>query len=238
MNTTPGRKGLISYDGLPISSGGAHGLGRLKPAQAWQALQRFLAACTTASEPNRVSLTINQTPDVEPAALESLIASAQSTLKLQTGQRQECGELGVSYDWDLPDAQAGAAVEWLAAAKPVHNRLGGTARVSLNYRFCLKSADGSELPFQTNKDYLGQKYDGYGTGLGESGCRLTLSARSALSILMFLPFEEPGAELWNYVGFLEEHLPMKLSNSHWKHWKLTKKGDNYISRRVSPQALL
>jgi hypothetical protein len=39
------RPALIVYDGLPVSSGGAHGLGRRGPADVWAQLSRFLHEC-------------------------------------------------------------------------------------------------------------------------------------------------------------------------------------------------
>ena len=68
----------------------------------------------------------------------------------------------------------------------------GPAKVALDFQFRLKSPSGVELPFQRSADYLGQIYDGYGILLGESGCRLTFAARSALSLVMFTALPPTG----------------------------------------------
>jgi hypothetical protein len=231
---------LISYDGLPISSGGAHSLGRLRVRPAWKAFQRFLSTCTTATEPSRVSITINETPDVDPDMIKKLRSSAIKMLEVpgRPQQRQDFGENGQALSWNLPAKLADTAIEWLSAAEPLAPTwLGGPAKVELDYQFRLKSARGAELPFQGSDDYLGQIYDGYGILLGESGCRLTVAARCALSLVLFLPFEEPDEALWKYASYLQENMLMKFSTKQWKHWKLTKKGDAYLSHRIAPPPL-
>lgn len=179
VKTMTARKGLISYDGLPISSGGARGLGRLRSHAAWKAFQRFLSICTTAREPTRVAITINILPDVDPANIKNLRDSAKVMLGIRSrpNQCQDFGEKGASSSWDVPSTSADAAVDWLAAAEPLAaNWLGGPAKVAIDYEFRVKSAGGEVLSFQRSKDYLGQIYDGYGILLGESGCRLTLAS--------------------------------------------------------------
>lgn len=234
------RSGLISYDGLPISSGGAHGLGRLRPSMAWKAFQGFLSTCTTATEPKRVSITINETPDVDPESSQRLRDSAKKMLGVsgRPHRRQDFGDKGRACSWNLSAALADTAVEWLSAAEPLSaNWLGGPAKVALDYQFRLKSPNGTELRFQRSDDYLGQIYNGYGILLGESGCRLTVAARCALSLVLFIPFEEPDDEFWEYVAFLQENLLMRFSSKHWKHWKLTKKGNVYTSRHIVPPSV-
>jgi hypothetical protein len=230
------RNGLISYDGLPISSGGAHSLGRLRPRAAWQAFQRFLSTCTTATKPQRVLITIRELSEADPAMAKRLRDSAKAMLGIpaRPSQHQDLGEKGASLTWQVAPALADAAVEWLAASGPLQDDwIGGPANVELDYQFRLKSAGGKELPFQSSEDYLGQEYNGYGVLLGESGCRLTLAARPALSLVLFLPFEEPDANLWKYVSFLQKHMLMKFSKPHWKHWKLAKNGRVFVSRRIA-----
>jgi hypothetical protein len=126
-----------------------------------------------------------------------------------------------------------AAVDWLSAAEPLAQTwLGGPATVQLDFQFRLRSPDGAELPYQRNEDYFGQIYSGYGIVIGESVSRLRLSARSSMSVVMFLPFEEPNDEFQEYARFLQRNFPVKFSKHHWKHWNLTKKGTAYTGRRM------
>src|SRR5262249_55234294 len=159
------------------------------------------------TEPERVSIAVHETPDVDAEIIKGLRDSAKKMLGVpgRPHQRQDFREKGQTFSWTLGAGQAEAAIEWLAAAAALpSNWLGGAGKVAIDYRFRLKSARGAELPFQRKEDYLGQIYNGYGILLGESGCRLTVSARCALSLVLFLPFEEPGAALWEYASFVQE----------------------------------
>lgn len=236
------RAGLVSYDGLPIASGGGHGLGRLTAQQAWEATSRFIRGCTTASLPSRLSLSINSVEDTEPGLSDRLRESAVAALGLHPSPHDRRGYgnvVGSTLLWHLSPDQVAAAVGWRESLGPLRpDWLGGPALVSMDFRIRFRKAeDGEELPFQGSASYLGQAYDGYGVVLGESGCRLNLGARSTLSVLFFLPFEDLGPEAWEYVAFLQERLPFRMSPKHWKHWRLTKKRTSYVGHKISRPVL-
>lgn len=234
------RKGLVSYDGLPISSGGAHGLRNAGPLEAWNSLQSFLSDCTTASGPTQVSLHINDLPEVDRTTLARLNATLRAQLEsyLEFESRDELGDRGATDCWTVAPAGAEAAVRWLDAAGPLEdNWLAGPASLMICFEFRFKGSTGVELPFQSNDYYLGQAYNGYGLMLGNSVCQLTLSASSKLSLVIFLPFEEPDIECMEFATFLRHHSPIEFSELHWKHWKLNKKGDRYVGRRIGSPLL-
>jgi hypothetical protein len=236
------RTGLVSYDGLPVASGGGHGLGRLTPQHAWDATRSFLGGCTTAALPSKLTLAINSVEDAEPGLSDRLRESAVATLGLHPSPHDRRGYgavTGSTLLWRLSPEQIVAAVAWRESLGPLRaDWLGGPALLSMDFAFRFRTATGDgELPFQGAPFYREQPYDGYGVLLGESGCRLNLGARSTLSVLFFLPFEDVGSELWEYVAFLEAKLPFKISPKHWKHWRLTKKGTSYVGRRVKRPSL-
>ncbi|MBW3589956.1 MAG: hypothetical protein KY429_11105, partial [Actinobacteria bacterium] len=49
------RSAVITYDGLPISSGGAHSLGKRPPGEVWPDLLTFLSTCTDFKLPDQVN---------------------------------------------------------------------------------------------------------------------------------------------------------------------------------------
>ena len=235
------RTGLIAYDGLPVASGGGHGLGRLDTQQAWVATLGFLRVCTTAVGPRHLTLSLNSVEDTEPTLIHRLTESAVAALGLYPSphSRREYGSGGASLIWNLSLEDASAAVAWRQSLGPLEaNWLGGPVLLVIDFAFRFRAgADGPELPYQGGACYLGQAYDGYGALLGESVCRLSLSSRNTLSVLFFLPFEAPGPELWQYVAFLQSRLPFRFSAKHWKHWQLTKKGTAYVGRRIKSPVL-
>ena len=232
------RAGLISYDGLPVSSGGGHGLGRLRPSPAWTAVQHFMTPCTAASTPSALTVAIHPAPSVDPAVVTHLKESARLMLAVgATPDRHvDSQEYGSSLYWELPVSKVDDAILWLeAAGKQPPHWLGGPAEVSVDYdalRFCAVESH-TELPYQGSSHYLEQAYDGYGTLLGESSCRLRLTTnKCSLSLILFLPFEQPDETLWAYVAHLQSHLPMPLSAKHWSNWKLTRKRNAYLKTRI------
>jgi hypothetical protein len=214
----PTRRGLISYDGLPVSSGGGHGLGRLRVREAWNAAQRFFSACTTATEPHHVLIGINDLAEVDPVTTAQLrdAAIAKLGVSRRSDHQQDYGDKGVTQLWELRPALVTSPVDWLSAAEPLAPTwLGGPATVQLDFQFRLRSADGAEIPYQRSEDYFSQIYSGYGIVMGESVSRLRLSARSSISIVMFIPFEEPNDEFQEYARFLQGYFPVRFSKHHW-----------------------
>ncbi len=233
------RVGLISYDGLPISGGGGHGMGRLDTEKAWLATTDFLRTCTTTVIPRTVTLALNSTEGSDPGLIDRLRESAVVALGLHPSphdRRDYGGVQGTSLMWHVPPEDAAVAVAWRQSqGRLPDNWLGGSALLSLDFKCRLRCPDNDEeLPFQDASSYLGLQYDGHGTSLGESRCRLTLSSRNTLSLVLFLPFESPHEELWHYVAFLQARLPFSFSSKHWKHWRLTKAGTSYVGRKIVP----
>jgi hypothetical protein len=235
------RRGLISYDGLPVSSGGSHGLGRIGPRAAFDAVERFLGTCTKTTAPRRATITVRFEDHTQPALIAALHASAASQLGVRLADVNQNTYGGTMVqDWPVSTKRAADTLEWLAGAKGLPKTpQGDAASVTLDYHVRLKAMKGgAELGFQKPDCYLRQAYDGYGVTLGRSGCRIVLGeSRSSMSTILFLPFEEPGPELWQYARFLQTHLPFKFSHKHWKHWRLTKKGNSYVGRRIDASGL-
>jgi len=232
------RTGLVSYDGLPVSSGGGHGMGVTRPLKAWVAFQNFLAACTMASTPTATTVAIHPTPTVDPRVIDTLKESGRFLLGLSASpdRSDDWQNSGSSQSWQIANSKAAQAINWLElAGRQQKHWLGGPAEVSLDFvGLRLRSLDGqSEVPFQGGDNYLNQSYNGYGVILGESRCRLRLMTnRCTLSMILFLPFERPDQDLWEYVGFLQSQLPISLSQLHWSNWLLVKKGTAYLNRRL------
>lgn len=236
------RRGLISYDGLPIASGGGHGLGRIGARAAFDAVERFLAACTKTTAPVRVTITVRFEDHTQPTLIAALHASAASQLGVRLDEVDQNMYGGTMVQrWPVSTKRAADTLEWLAGAKGLPKTpLGDAASVALDYDLRLKAMKGSAaLPFQKPDNYCCQAYDGYGVKLGRSGCRIVLGeSRSSMSAILFLPFEEPGPELWQYARFLQSHLPFRFSHKHWKHWRLTRKGNSYVGRHIEAPDLL
>src|SRR5215470_20215672 len=63
-------RGLITYDGLPISAGGAHRIRKKDRAAIWESMRQFLHSFTTNEEPDEVRLLLHEGPRVDEAFFE------------------------------------------------------------------------------------------------------------------------------------------------------------------------
>ena len=131
------REGLISYDGLPISSGGGHGLGRLSPEKAWLATSTFLSVCTTGVQVRRATLAINSVEGSDPASTEQLCESAVAAIGIHPSphERQNYGGVpGSSSTWRLSSETLPAAVAWRESLGALpSNWLGGPAVLRVDF---------------------------------------------------------------------------------------------------------
>ncbi|MEB4613573.1 hypothetical protein [Leucobacter sp. M11] len=218
---------IVTYDGLPASAGGAHGLRGRDPRAAAERVDAFLTACFRVDDP--------QDPVLRLRAGER--DSAQDTAAIAAAVRGRFGEPRVSADaaaeWLIPDTPQGLGDALTLIAAAVRAEHSGLDLV--------RTWSGRLLDPQTRRPYAGisaadfgdYAVDGSGRLLGESGVRATIgSGRSSISLWLNLPGDErfrPG------VKHLAEHLPITLSPHHWRRWQATRDGLDYrFFREPSP----
>lgn len=234
MNT-PCRSGVILYDGLPIGSGGGHGLGRLTPTRAYSAAEGFFESLTTTPKPSSIEVGVHFGPSVEPSKSYELEKSLTAVFSLsgQPFQRRSHGPNETAHSWSIAPGRAAEVAEWIESANLDSSHwLGGAAYASLTYAFALRAGPrGEVLEFQDRRFY-GEQELGYGIFLGESRAHVRFTSKCSFSVQLFFPFEEPSPDFWSYVATVERALPFKFSAKHWSHWRLNKQGLAYYSRRL------
>lgn len=209
----------VTYVGLPVSSGGAHSLGRMSRRLAHQRTMDFLETCTRPVTPIEYSFTLHEVPDLEP----------QPDLEAEVARRfGEGGQVAVPSerihdaldlldDVDPQPAKWGMAPLWLQA----------TARFQI-----VDPDTGHVLPGQDPARFAAKEYE-WGVALGTSGLRLSLENHARLAIELCIPNADP--ELIQRIApWLQEHLPCKLSSKHWRTWVPTKAGSFRAGRLVMP----
>ena len=220
----------VVYDGLPISSGGAHRLGRLSASAALAAWRRFLET-RTAVERSRAYFDFPQTPDlrVEPKTV-SLIERTfgKSPMRLTTRLLRQ-----PPTSIDVPLHRFDEAADLLDSLAPLPTNEWGMAPVWLWFTadFKVRSMDGGIVPGQDSARF-GAFQTPSGIFLGQSSARLILQAHAALGLTLCLP-EASDDELRQIVPWLEAELPMRLSKKQWTRWTLTKSRHSYRGRKLS-----
>lgn len=216
---------VVTYDGLPAASGGAHALRVKRPRPAWQAVQSFAHACVDpVADP---TLTLHLWKGGPPDVSESLREFASTNLGGPRTQSRTSTEWRVRVD--AVDGVLGALEDAGATAVTEH----GHPLASLVW-----DAEVRILDSQTREPYEGVcpeafgrfAVDGYGRLLGASGMRASIgTTASSLSLWFSLPGDE---RLADAVRHLQQHLPVRMSAKHWRRWRLTRDRSSYRSTKI------
>jgi hypothetical protein len=217
----------VTYDGLPISSGGAHSLGRMSRREAFDRTSQFLATRTEVVDRIDSYFVANDVPDL------GRVRQLEHELERRFGTRRgflqpKPGRIDVESDriWD--------ALDYLDEIDPQPTNRWGMAPIwfwmSAKVRI-LDPTTGRPLPGQDPGQYGGVWYAA-GVPLGTSDVRLILHNTAQLGInLCITKTDEPA--LGKIVPWLQQALPCKLSTRHWLGWSATKTG-SFRGRRYDP----
>lgn len=208
----------VVYDGLPISSGGAHGLGRISVRRAHSSWATFLetygsdvAESCYFDFPNTPELTAE--PDVRSAVAEAFPAS---------GRKHE-----------VPSDRVREALDLMTALEPQPTNPWGMAPVWLCFsaEFVLRRPTGGVWPDQ-ERERFGFFETPTGVRLGRCVANLNIEAKRSMGLLLSVPnvTDEEAAEL---AQWLQADLPFRLSAKHWSRWTLTKNGRTYRGRKIA-----
>ena len=211
----------VAYDGLPISSGGAHGLGRISARDALDAWQHFVHTCAL-PKVTQCRFILPHTPelDVGPA----VAALIQSRFP------------GGGSSFPVPLARLDEAVDLLESIEPQPTNQWGMAPVWFGVQadLLLMAPHGSEPWPCQNRALFGGFETPAGVQLGTSSTRLYLQAKRSMGLTLSLP-EASDGDLAEFIPWLQGNLPFRLSIKHWTRWTLTKNGRTYRGRRIAPR---
>jgi hypothetical protein len=212
----------ITYIGLPISSGGAHSLGRMSRRVADERTVSFLRTCTQPEGSIAYSFDVHDVPDLPPVPrLErELKRRFGRNLAIQADRVDEALEFLDEID-PQPTNQWGMAPIWFTAASKFQ---------------ILDPATRHPLPGQDPKRFKGVEYE-WGVPLGTSGLRLMLHNHATIAIELCLPYPDD-AVLRAVVPWLQRHLPCKLSPKQWRAWTPTKTESFKVRRIPAPDTVL
>lgn len=226
------RQGLITYEGLPIASGGAHALSGRGFAAGWAEVDRFLKKCTDFKRPDEILLELLEGPGLPAEWTEPL---SQAFAERYSAARSRRVGRAVGHQWPIADDGLLALLQYLDGVGPLPRSSVPPVAVyaTARFRFVGRSS-GKPLVFQDPALYLNQDagFAGHRLRLGSSMACARISGRSTLSVFFSLPFAEPSKEFVRYAGFLAAHAPFTISPKHWKLWSLNKSGDRYTARKI------
>ncbi len=229
------RSAIIVYDGLPISSGGAHHITNRNPLVVWAKLSEFLRVCTTKINYQYVELWFKDGP-AAPLAKNKTRLSASRYFGHPKRRPLISGAKGTLINintWNLTSTDIPRALDWLSQQEnPLDDY--GMATTGLGMLIFFKLVDprsGIELPFQGGEHYSHQ--NGFRSPLGISSINPRLASKSTCGIELSLPYEDVNEELNEIIAAYQKFLPFKLSLKHWSRFKVNKAGTHYYARKIN-----
>lgn len=204
----------FTYVGLPIGSGGAHGLGRMSHAKAYAVTEQFIEKCTTVTQRDEPLLKLQQVPELD--VPESITTAVREVFGGPSGGRTSA-ERGIRFLEEIapqPTNAWGMAPVWLFSQ----------ATVQIN-----DPATGAPLSGQDPAAFNGVEYV-WSVPLGRSHVRLILNNRASLAVELCVPNSDPNV-LRRVVPWLQENLPFRFSAKHWRAWIPTNSG-TFVARKM------
>jgi hypothetical protein len=225
------RSGAITYDGLPISSGGAHKLRTRGFSDALLVLQSFVTAVSLDPRPKDCVVEVLAGDDVPASFTSGVIAHCDAQFIKCT--RRRIGDYS-SSQWTVDPESLPAIVDTLEQRRPIPKAGYAGYAAAIHVRWNIVLADGlrQPIPYQGKEHYLGFAC-GFQRYLGESAVYARISEATTANVFLALPYEAVTSEARRLAEKIQSHFPARLSSNHWKIWRLTKKGDGYVGRSVS-----
>lgn len=225
------RSGAITYDGLPTSSGGAHKLRARGFTDALIAVQSFVTAVSLDPRPKDCVVEVLAGDDVPASFTSGVIAHCDAHF-IQC-RRRRVGEYSSSR-WAVDPKSLPEMIDTLEQLRPIPKAgcAGYAAAIHVTWHIVLADGLRQPIPYQGKQHYLGFEC-GFQRFLGESVVYARISEATTANLFLALPYESVTIEARRMAEKIQSHFPARLSSNHWKIWRLTKKGDGYIGRRVS-----
>jgi hypothetical protein len=224
------RTGAITYDGLPLSSGGAHTLRQKGFVQTFNSLQGFVNSVSLKPEPSSVILELFDLGNGSYSHFLSL--SSQFDNKFPRLRERQTGEYH-SHQWTVSADELPSLVIELEKLRPIPNAgfVGRSLVVYVGWNLIFADSNGKPLPFQNRDDHLQFDID-FNRFLGESYVYARISETSTANLFLSLPFEDATDEALELVNRIQNCFPARPSSKHWKKWTITKSRKTYVGRKI------
>jgi len=228
-------RGLITYDGLPVSAGGAHRLRGKDRSAAWARILGFLTSFTTYEKPDDVRLLLAEGPRIDHAFVSR--AHRHATHAFGPAKRRLAIAGAVEereHRWALTAGDVDECLELMQSLEPFPSHWRGAPLVlAIGAAFRLCDPDsGVVFPAQDPELYGRQEIGGLGL-LGLSRIHLRLGTTSTCALFLSLPFTEATQVVRAYARRIDQSLPFRLSKAHWSRWQVNAGGTRFYRRRIS-----
>ena len=224
------RLAAITYEGLPLSSGGAHKLRTRGFVAGFDALQSFASAVSLDAIPTELLVEVVEGDGVPTEFSDSLSSEFDSNFMRRPSRR-----IGAytGHQWEINATCVNRIVDQFERLRPIPQveHAGGAALLHATWSLDLADKDRNPLPHQDKDDYLCHEV-GCGVYLGQSLVYARISETTRAHLFLSLPFEDVNDNARRLAAEIESRFPCRLSSKHWKIWRLTKNGRSYVGRKI------
>jgi hypothetical protein len=228
------RSSLITYEGLPISSGGAHTLRKQSLKSQWVACENFLHSATDYRTPDEIHIVLHEGNRVSSNFSNSMKKELSRWLGRPVRRHTMSGVVNEDTNWWYPKSvPVSSLIDWFMAHQPFPDHwLNMPLVLGIKAHVRLKQPHGDlVLPYQDADFYLRQMV-GRELYLGESQVYIRLTTKSTFFTFLSFPFLDTSEEFQEYLDFIEQELPFKLSSNHLIRWQLNAKGSHFYGRKL------
>jgi len=212
---------FISYEGLPINSGGAHTMSRKSPKVNYEQTLNFLSLFANKTQPKSIELTLYESEKREYSALKLL---PRLILKFGIPKTRNDGWLR-TWTWNLTGKNIESGFETLELNNELPKNTAGPISLNFHWNFHFKDPNTNQvLP---NQEFIPE----LDFRIKNSRIYLKLSKKSTISVWFALPFEKVEKYESEFIKGLKSNLPFKTSDKHWRIWKKSLKG-NWTPRKI------
>jgi hypothetical protein len=223
------RSAAITYDGLSISSGGAHTFPVRGFTAGFNALQTFATALSLDPQPRDL---VVEVVDGEGVTEFSHPLSADFDQRFEKKLSRGIG-VYTGHQWIVDPAELTALIEQLETLRPIPlaGYAGYAAVIHATWNLIFFDPMGEPLLYQRIEDYLGFEAD-FQRYLGQSCVYSRISEKTTANLFLSLPYDEITDDARKLATKIQTYFPARLSSNHWKIWKLTKGGESYVGRKI------
>ena len=217
---------FISYEGLPISSGGAHKLVTKDHREILHSVNSFLNKFSNTTQPDSLTLTFYNSRHKEYSSFKNIFFIVR---QLGLGFTLRSWDLKdyvqKFWTWKINNSQLDKGLKIIHDLIDLPDNDYGPVDLGIVWKF--KFVDLTSRQILPDQDKIPE----IDSRLHNSHIYLRISKKSTISVWFTLPFDNFESHK-DYIGKMENELPFKFSDKQWHQWTLSKNG-NWIKRKIN-----
>jgi hypothetical protein len=216
---------FISYEGLPIRTGGAHSLGTKDHREILDSVNGFLNKFSNTSEPDLVNLTFYNSRHKKYSTFKNIIYIIRHFGLRFSQSRWDLKEyIQKFWTWKINNSQLDKVLQIISDLSGLPDNDYGPIVLGILWKF--KFVDLTSKEILPDQDAIPE----IDSRLHNSQIYLRVGKKSTISVWFTLPFDSFENHK-DYIEKMENELPFKFSEKHWHQWTLSKNG-NWIKRKL------